>query len=275
MIFLFFLMFQCVYCVNNITTNDINKSNNINLPKETSKIDENKTTTIMLVSEGGSISTEAPFTSLLKESQTVLLSPNIEMGKGKDRPSVARKGVDFLLRDNITHTVPNNEITSAVTVNKTDEVNQNYTVLNSTGKVGHKITTITDFPVNKTTINNEKPKPTPTINNTTDTPVLVKKPTVLSFEGLANSNQHDTNILPSNPSLDPEVQDQLHPPHIYNNKINNLSSHPGIVMPLVITILVVPVFAVLGYMALRRGHEAWKNRHYKRMDFLLDGMYNE
>ncbi|KAJ2950734.1 hypothetical protein O0L34_g8995 [Tuta absoluta] len=53
------------------------------------------------------------------------------------------------------------------------------------------------------------------------------------------------------------------------------SQHPGMVMPIVITILVVPMFAVLGYMAMKRGQEAWRNRHYKRMDFLLDGMYNE
>lgn len=53
------------------------------------------------------------------------------------------------------------------------------------------------------------------------------------------------------------------------------NSHPDLVMPIVITILVVPMFAVVGYIAIKRGQEAWKNRHYKRMDFLLDGMYNE
>ncbi|CAG4940404.1 unnamed protein product [Colias eurytheme] len=62
-----------------------------------------------------------------------------------------------------------------------------------------------------------------------------------------------------------------------NMKIKKMSenSRPDLIMPIVITILVVPMFAVIGYMALKRGQEAWKNRHYKRMDFLLDGMYNE
>ncbi|XP_063530301.1 uncharacterized protein LOC134741451 [Cydia strobilella] len=56
---------------------------------------------------------------------------------------------------------------------------------------------------------------------------------------------------------------------------NKAGSHPGMIMPIVIAILVVPLLAVLGYMTIKRGQEAWKNRHYKRMDFLLDGMYND
>ncbi|CAK1551686.1 unnamed protein product [Leptosia nina] len=62
-----------------------------------------------------------------------------------------------------------------------------------------------------------------------------------------------------------------------DSKIKKLheNSRPDLIMPIVITILVVPMFAVVAYMAVKRGKEAWKNRHYKRMDFLLDGMYND
>lgn len=91
---------------------------------------------------------------------------------------------------------------------------------------------------------------------------IVHKPLILSYEALSQTDK-DNNIVIND--IEPSI------------KIHALKSsgHPGMIMPIVITILVVPMFAVVGYMALKRGKEAWKNRHYKRMDFLLDGMYNE
>ncbi|XP_022114549.2 uncharacterized protein LOC110992878 [Pieris rapae] len=86
---------------------------------------------------------------------------------------------------------------------------------------------------------------------------IVHKPTVLSSQILDK--------LSENLEFQPDAKVKK----MHDN------SHPDLVMPIVITILVVPMFAVVGYMALKRGQEAWKNRHYKRMDFLLDGMYND
>lgn len=88
------------------------------------------------------------------------------------------------------------------------------------------------------------------------------KPTVLKYE-------EESNIVADKTSH-PGISDGAS-----KTQANKAGSHPGMIMPIVITILVVPLFAVLGYMAIKRGQEAWKNRHYKRMDFLLDGMYND
>ncbi|XP_077291824.1 uncharacterized protein LOC143915200 [Arctopsyche grandis] len=53
------------------------------------------------------------------------------------------------------------------------------------------------------------------------------------------------------------------------------SKEPRFILPIVITIFAVPLIALVGYQAIRRGKEAWRNRHYRRMDYLIDGMYND
>lgn len=53
------------------------------------------------------------------------------------------------------------------------------------------------------------------------------------------------------------------------------SKEPRFILPIVITIFAVPLIALVGYQAVRRGKEAWRNRHYRRMDYLIDGMYND
>lgn len=95
-----------------------------------------------------------------------------------------------------------------------------------------------------------------------------KKPNKTVYETLASLGQGPVTVKTSPHTL---VLDQIPSP----NRDASVGQNPGMITPIVITILVVPMFAVLGYMALRRGQEAWKNRHYKRMDFLLDGMYND
>ncbi|XP_067012192.2 probable serine/threonine-protein kinase DDB_G0272254 [Anabrus simplex] len=47
------------------------------------------------------------------------------------------------------------------------------------------------------------------------------------------------------------------------------------IIPVVATILVVPLVVALLMFLYRRGAEFWERRHYRRMDFLIDGMYND
>lgn len=46
------------------------------------------------------------------------------------------------------------------------------------------------------------------------------------------------------------------------------------VLPIVLTILAVPLLAIILTVVYKRGSEWWQHRHYRRMDFLIDGMYN-
>lgn len=47
------------------------------------------------------------------------------------------------------------------------------------------------------------------------------------------------------------------------------------VIPIVSIIFVVPLVIVLAVFLYKKGSEFWERRHYRRMDFLIDGMYND
>lgn len=49
---------------------------------------------------------------------------------------------------------------------------------------------------------------------------------------------------------------------------------PDYVLPIVLTILAVPLVAILIAFLYKRGAEWWQHRHYRRMDFLIEGIYN-
>lgn len=245
---LFYVIFIAAVFGNNITETD-KQGTNTDVTKNVNKSHERlNNSTLTLASEGGLL-TNGPDLSLSKENLTSLLALEDEIGKTKEKPSVPRKGVDNNLLPG-TNVVHDNSTSVGHNVNKT--------VTNATNKP--KNVTV-DKNSNVTTV---QPKPE-----------VHKKPLILSYEALASS---DTDIRAPVPSSKTVTTNQIPSPnensiiHKYATKVN---SHPGMVMPIVITILVVPMFAIVGYMALRRGQEAWKNRHYKRMDFLLDGMYND
>lgn len=47
------------------------------------------------------------------------------------------------------------------------------------------------------------------------------------------------------------------------------------VIPVVCVILAVPLVILLAVFLYKKGSEFWERRHYRRMDFLIDGMYND
>lgn len=47
------------------------------------------------------------------------------------------------------------------------------------------------------------------------------------------------------------------------------------VIPVVITIMATPILGIAAYILYTRGRDCWDKRHYRRMDFLIDGMYND
>lgn len=47
------------------------------------------------------------------------------------------------------------------------------------------------------------------------------------------------------------------------------------VVPIVIAMLAIPFLIVMGTFLYKKSRDFWDRRHYRRMDFLIDGMYNE
>lgn len=60
-----------------------------------------------------------------------------------------------------------------------------------------------------------------------------------------------------------------------NNILNsNQDNTQKYIVPIVIVILSVPFVAILISVVYKRGAEWWKYRHYRRMDFLINGIYD-
>lgn len=47
------------------------------------------------------------------------------------------------------------------------------------------------------------------------------------------------------------------------------------IVPIMITIIALPLLGAAIFVLYRRGRDCWDKRHYRRMDFLIDGMYND
>ena len=224
---------------------------------EPRKVNLSNETKVTLLSEGGGSLLPGTVLALAKDKLTSLDS---EMGKNKVRPVVARKGVVYTEDENLkpqeNNATTNNQNPATVATKLPEKA---HTLKKN--KTGITNKTLDSKLTNSTLLI----KLSSDVKNTNKTEIP-KKPLILSYDTLANMT------VKSSPGT--LVSDQM-PSKDLKAYAKNANSHPGMIMPLVISILLVPMFAVLGYMALRRGQEAWKNRHYKRMDFLLDGMYND
>ncbi|KAI4490416.1 hypothetical protein M0802_010687 [Mischocyttarus mexicanus] len=47
------------------------------------------------------------------------------------------------------------------------------------------------------------------------------------------------------------------------------------IIPIAITIVALPILGIASFILYNRGKDCWDKRHYRRMDFLIDGMYND
>ncbi|XP_069355151.1 uncharacterized protein [Maniola hyperantus] len=204
-----------------------------------SQLEKNDNPTHKVISEGGSIIHINPVTLPSNDLALINLEKNVSVTKGTS--VVARKGVTYEESGIKSH---EDKLAS--------EIIHLPKVANNTNKLVaiHKFT-------NTTTLNITNIYDVQKVNFT-----KIHKPLLVSSELLAKMDTIN------NVSIDDNEP-------IIKAHVLKAGSHPGMILPIVITILVVPMFAVVAYMALKKGQEAWNNRHYKRMDFLLDGMYND
>ncbi|XP_013185595.2 uncharacterized protein LOC106131145 [Amyelois transitella] len=246
------LLFLPLIYGSNITALNPIKSYNITMPLNESSSNNTK---ITLVTEGGAITQINSNLTLPKDNNTVLMDLNKELGTPKNRSIAARKGVkleEYEHNESIVVNSMSNDDQITVKLNNT-EIKKNHS-----SKMGNSSRIDSSLNLKSTEV------------KTTHKP---HKPEVLSYDDLSGTNQNAEVVKTSSKTF---ISDQIPNPNADNTKSSmSDGNQPGMIMPVVITILTVPLFVALGFMALRRGREAWKNRHYKRMDFLLDGMYND
>lgn len=149
------------------------------------------------------------------------------------------------------------------------QINNNST-LNSTSSTKATSTSLTTAP---STVPSSPSTSTTTTKPTTTTTPSPKKPTrtfsdddqpdIVSNEKSSGdtpvevTNAHDVevpNVLPSKEQFNP---------------------HRDFVVPLVTLIFALPIFLGIAVIGYRKVRDYWSTRHYRRMDFLVDGMYND
>lgn len=99
-------------------------------------------------------------------------------------------------------------------------------------------------------------------------------------------NISSTTERPKKPTLTEAEEDSVYVPSAKLNTTTDNHSHnidesfaengrkTDYIVPIVVVILSVPLVAILSSVIYKRGAEWWQHRHYRRMDFLIEGMYN-
>ena len=78
---------------------------------------------------------------------------------------------------------------------------------------------------------------------------------------------------PPNSNAKPQSNDtQKH--GISIESVTQKSKKTDYVVPIVAVIMSVPLVAIVFSVLYKRGADWWQHRHYRRMDFLIEGMYN-
>lgn len=229
------------------------------------KTSTKNTTTISTLHLNGSTIEKNPISST---SSTTTTTENIKpvseseeiVGDSKVKP---RKGVTFSEPIPVTVSTNTTNTTKKADILKVNSTSSSTTTSTSTTTASTTTTsTTTTTTTKKPTIKVFIPhKPTVTISSDDDIPA--KSPPKLFVNG--------KEILPKNYTNSP-------PKLITDNNPTFISRRtdkgPDYVLPIVLTILSVPLLAIIFTVVYKRGSEWWHHRHYRRMDFLIDGMYN-
>ncbi|XP_037934836.1 cell wall integrity and stress response component 3-like [Teleopsis dalmanni] len=152
------------------------------------------------------------------------------------------------------------------------------TITNSTAKPTTPTTTTTSTTSTTTTTTTS----TTTTTTTTTTTPKPKKPTITY--GVEDFPDLDGNLIKLNEALQqqsttlPETSPVREIPNAQPSKEMNgfqINHSRDYIVPIVTLLFILPL--VLGVMitAYRRFKDFWSTRHYRRMDFLVDGMYND
>lgn len=167
---------------------------------------------------------------------------------------------------------------------------------------------------NQTILENTRPvmETAETINNQSEASIYTSKLNVTdshvnnSLDKSTNSSYSSTNVIPTNvttihtktanhtttskishtekhvPKPKPTVT-TVDGPDPDESRLSSRTKNPPLgmprkidyIIPVIITIIALPILGTAIFVLYRRGRDCWDKRHYRRMDFLIDGMYND
>lgn len=108
--------------------------------------------------------------------------------------------------------------------------------------------------------------------------------TVNSISRAANVTQEKTSTnaaavqehkpKPTATVIGPNSDKETFIPHIKGSRLG-MPKKIDYVLPVIVTLVALPVLGAIIFMVYKQGRDCWDKRHYRRMDFLIDGMYND
>ncbi|XP_026669157.1 uncharacterized protein LOC108624755 isoform X2 [Ceratina calcarata] len=111
------------------------------------------------------------------------------------------------------------------------------TVVNNTSADVTQRNILTNAPVTASTVQEHKPKPTATV-------------------------------------VGPNSDKEAFIPHTKGSRLG-MPKKIDCVLPVIVTLIALPVLGAILYMVYKQCRDCWDKRHYRRMDFLIDGIYND
>jgi len=108
-------------------------------------------------------------------------------------------------------------------------------------------------------------------NGTTSYPEIINNTTKESL----HIEKHIPKPKPTVTTVDgPEINESI-PLSRTKNPPLGMPRKIDYIVPVIITIVALPILGAAIFILYRRGRDCWDKRHYRRMDFLIDGMYND
>nr|XP_050857618.1 uncharacterized protein LOC127067087 [Vespula vulgaris] len=222
----------------------------------------------LVLTEGGPVSNSLTVRSPISDQKItaknnstttikdIFVNKNVSqvMTTQKDLPVLDRKK-GYLTFDQTTvkdvtveHDSDNDNINNSKVENIPIRIVANITQLNNTSTTIQHVLDMSEKKLNNTIVIST----TPPVNKHKPNP----KPTVTMGGGSADPNKP----IPPSPT---------------KNSPLGMPRKIDYIIPIAITIVALPILGVASFILYNRGKDCWDKRHYRRMDFLIDGMYND
>lgn len=175
---------------------------------------------------------------------------------------VSRKGANDR-RDNISST-------EVVLSDDTKPVVELSTVPNDTRNKDKIDTNVYDSKSNITDKHIDS-APIITVNNTS---AYVIQKNISTSAPVTASTVQEHKPKPTATVVGPNSDKEAFIPHTKGSRLG-MPKKIDCVLPVIVTLIALPVLGAIMYMVYKQCRDCWDKRHYRRMDFLIDGIYND
>lgn len=185
----------------------------------------------------------------------------VQNGNSTPLPSPPSNGREGVISNQVTHPPFAKQLLNATNATSTTEtpiilpINTTTNVTNQ--YVSNNVSAITKLVTEAPS--KISPRKGVTLPESLKAATVVKKPTITE-NGDDDYNQSDTKPIKNNDNL-----------LVPDNKEHKRAAY---LIPIIAVIFSVPLVAAIISVLYKRGSEWWQHRHYRRMDFLIEGMYN-